>query len=80
MTLRLGALPVGARWSHVAGVGILGGIGFTISLLIAGLAQTADGKAAGEATLRRFLEVAPAEHPGRALAESALDAQAEPEP
>jgi NhaA family Na+:H+ antiporter len=36
--LRLGDLPNGARWSHILGVGLLGGIGFTVSLLITGLA------------------------------------------
>jgi NhaA family Na+:H+ antiporter len=36
--LRLGRLPSGATWSHIAGVGLLGGIGFTVSLLIADLA------------------------------------------
>ena len=33
-------LPQGVRWPHIAGVGILGGIGFTMSILIAGLAFT----------------------------------------
>ncbi len=36
--LRLCALPKGATWWHIAGVGLLGGIGFTVSLLVAGLA------------------------------------------
>jgi Na+:H+ antiporter, NhaA family len=36
--LRLGDLPAGADWGHMAGVGLLGGIGFTVSLLITGLA------------------------------------------
>ena len=36
--LRLCDLPNGATWGHVLGVGLLGGIGFTVSLLIAGLA------------------------------------------
>ncbi len=36
--LRLCELPNGAGWHHIAGVGLLGGIGFTVSLLIAGLA------------------------------------------
>ncbi len=31
-------LPRKVGWSHIAGVGILGGIGFTMSILIAGLA------------------------------------------
>ncbi len=31
------ALPSGVRWSHIVGVGILGGIGFTMSLFISGL-------------------------------------------
>jgi NhaA family Na+:H+ antiporter len=30
-------LPSGMRWSHIIGVGILGGIGFTMSLFISGL-------------------------------------------
>ena len=33
-------LPSGVGWRHIAGVGILGGIGFTMSILIAGLAFT----------------------------------------
>lgn len=36
--LGLSALPAGARWAHVAAVGALAGIGFTVSLFIAGLA------------------------------------------
>jgi NhaA family Na+:H+ antiporter len=36
--LRLAVLPIGMRWSHVALVGVLGGIGFTVSLFIATLA------------------------------------------
>lgn len=35
--LRAGALPAGLRWRHVLGVGLLGGVGFTVSLFIAGL-------------------------------------------
>jgi NhaA family Na+:H+ antiporter len=34
---RLAALPEGVRWSHIAGAGMLGGIGFTMSLFIPGL-------------------------------------------
>jgi Na+:H+ antiporter, NhaA family len=34
----LAALPVGITWLHILGVGFLGGIGFTMSLFIAGLA------------------------------------------
>ncbi len=43
----VGALPRGATWRALAGVGILGGIGFTMALFIAGLAfpPTADGQA-----------------------------------
>lgn len=35
---RLGALPEEAGWGHVAGVGALAGVGFTVSLFVAGLA------------------------------------------
>jgi Na+:H+ antiporter, NhaA family len=40
LACRLGVceLPWGASWTHVAGVGLLGGIGFTVSLLITSLA------------------------------------------
>lgn len=31
------SLPAGVRWPHIAGVGLLGGIGFTLSLFIAEL-------------------------------------------
>ncbi|WP_435051629.1 Na+/H+ antiporter NhaA [Collinsella ihumii] len=37
---KLAELPTGVHWPHVVGVGILGGIGFTMSILIAGLAFT----------------------------------------
>src|SRR5690606_25762533 len=35
--LGLGALPTGTRWSHMIGVGMAGGVGFTVALFIAGL-------------------------------------------
>jgi len=38
--LGLSALPAGVRWAHVVGVGAVAGIGFTVSLFIAGLAYT----------------------------------------
>lgn len=36
--LRLARLPIGVRWWHLFGVAVLAGIGFTMSLFIAGLA------------------------------------------
>lgn len=36
--LRLAVLPPGIRWPHIAGAGALGGIGFTVSIFITGLA------------------------------------------
>ena len=38
MRTRLGALPDGIGLHHVAGVAVLGGIGFTVSLFITDLA------------------------------------------
>jgi len=38
--LRLAALPEGVNWQHIFGVGMLGGIGFTMSLFVAGLSFT----------------------------------------
>lgn len=38
--LGLAELPEGVGWKHIMGIGILGGIGFTMSILIAGLAFT----------------------------------------
>jgi NhaA family Na+:H+ antiporter len=32
------ALPEGVRWSHIVGAGLLGGIGFTMSIFITNLA------------------------------------------
>jgi NhaA family Na+:H+ antiporter len=36
--LRLGAMPKGSTWGQIIGAGVLGGIGFTMSIFIAGLA------------------------------------------
>lgn len=36
--LRIGQLPAGVRWGHILGAGMLGGVGFTMSLFIAALA------------------------------------------
>jgi Na+:H+ antiporter, NhaA family len=38
--LRIGALPEGVRWGQVVGIAAMAGIGFTVSLFIAGLAFT----------------------------------------
>ncbi len=40
VAVRLGitSLPTGMRWAHMVGVGLLGGMGFTVSLFITGLA------------------------------------------
>ena len=40
LAVRLGLteLPGGAQWRHILGISLLGGIGFTMSLFIAGLA------------------------------------------
>lgn len=42
LAVRLGLadLPRGVTWTHVVGVGLLGGVGFTMALFIAGLAFT----------------------------------------
>jgi NhaA family Na+:H+ antiporter len=41
--MRLCRLPEGVGWEHIFGVGLLGGIGFTVSLLIASLAFEDEG-------------------------------------
>jgi NhaA family Na+:H+ antiporter len=38
---RVSSLPEGVRWSHVVGAGLLGGIGFTMSIFITNLAFSA---------------------------------------
>jgi NhaA family Na+:H+ antiporter len=38
----LAVLPKGVGWNHIVGVGFLGGIGFTVSILISGLAYEAE--------------------------------------
>lgn len=40
VALRVSALPRGVSWAHIAGVGALAGIGFTVSLFITELAFT----------------------------------------
>jgi Na+:H+ antiporter, NhaA family len=41
---RMCALPEGAAWRHVVGAGMLGGIGFTMSIFITNLAFAGDAK------------------------------------
>ena len=36
--LRVADLPDGVGWAHIAGAGVLGGIGFTMSIFVTGLA------------------------------------------
>jgi NhaA family Na+:H+ antiporter len=38
VAIRVSALPEGVRWPHIAGAGMLGGIGFTMSIFITNLA------------------------------------------
>jgi len=44
-------LPEGIRWRHIYGVALLGGIGFTMSLFIAGLSYAEHYIALNEAKL-----------------------------
>ena len=37
---RLAALPSGVEWKHIAAVGVIGGIGFTMSIFINSLSFT----------------------------------------
>jgi NhaA family Na+:H+ antiporter len=41
--LRFCEMPSGATWGHILGVGMLGGIGFTVALLISDLAFQDEG-------------------------------------
>jgi NhaA family Na+:H+ antiporter len=54
LRLRIGALPDGVRFGHVIGAGALGGIGFTVSIFIAGLAFD-DGALVNDAKVGIFL-------------------------
>jgi Na+/H+ antiporter NhaA len=40
--LRVAHLPKGVGWTHLAGAGLLGGIGFTTSIFLANLAFTGE--------------------------------------
>jgi NhaA family Na+:H+ antiporter len=40
--MNVSALPDGATWRHVAGAGMIGGIGFTMSIFITNLAFAGD--------------------------------------
>ena len=42
VSIGLCKLPGDLRWKHIVGVGMLGGIGFTMSIFIANLAFPAD--------------------------------------
>ena len=42
LQLGLGQLPAGVRMRHIAGIGLLGGMGFTMSIFIAGLGFTSE--------------------------------------
>ncbi|MCC5023420.1 MAG: Na+/H+ antiporter NhaA [Candidatus Synoicihabitans palmerolidicus] len=46
LAVRLGwaALPRGVAWRHIVGAGLIGGVGFTVSLFIAGLAFADKGR------------------------------------
>ena len=38
----IASLPSGVTWRHIIGVGVLGGIGFTVSIFISGLSYDVD--------------------------------------
>jgi NhaA family Na+:H+ antiporter len=54
LRLRVGALPDGVAFRHVIGAGALGGIGFTVSIFIAGLAFD-EGRLVDDAKVGIFL-------------------------
>jgi Na+:H+ antiporter, NhaA family len=49
--LRLGVLPGGVTWPQLVATGAVAGVGFTVSLFVAGLAFADDSAAAGTATV-----------------------------
>ena len=51
VTVGLARLPLDLAWRHIVGAGLLGGIGFTMSIFVTNLAFTGDGEAIAQSKM-----------------------------
>ncbi|MEM9374545.1 MAG: Na+/H+ antiporter NhaA, partial [Planctomycetota bacterium] len=77
--LGIAALPRGVTWKHIAGAGMLGGIGFTMAIFIANLAYKNDAGSLEHAKLAILIASAISAIAG-AVVLSTCKSQPEPEP